>query len=454
MVTPELESYIREMVRLNLKAEARKELLLLGWPETDIEAGFEKILGVASTPQKQKKWLIVMGLILICLAILVGSGVLVWGKTAKPINIVYRQYSEIGDEIILDFNKKITEELAQPRFSIEPDVSGDLVWVDETNQLHFAPHNGFALGQNYQVNFKRGVNIFGRIFGVGQKFNFVATKSEFEDRKEGEPVGRERIPGIAVKSIDVNLEAMTISLLEDGFAIARYPIAAKGNPWSSPTREGTFTVKTKEPRHFSSLAKVWMPQAMQYSGDYFIHGWPYWPNGTLLATRYSGGCVRLGEGVSEAVFDWAEVGTAITVHSDVDKVVVVSPQALKAGDLVQEEGASDLFLINIVGDKRLKRQFFGNIDSEKVLKVPKGGLVSYEFSDFAQRIEGGDSSVYRVDSSGFWHELQCGETPYSKNLLAQNCYPKWELLGHDYSEIFPIRDEEWRALSQGAPQKI
>src|SRR5690606_19090161 len=70
----------------------------------------------------------------------------------------------------------------------------------------------------------------------------------------------------------------------------------------------------KNESHFSSIGEVYMPWSMQFYGNFFIHGWPYYPDGTEVSPGYSGGCVRLSTEDSQAVFEFVDVGTPIFVY--------------------------------------------------------------------------------------------------------------------------------------------
>jgi len=143
--------------------------------------------------------------------------------------------------------------------------------------------------------------------------------TEFNSYSKKDPVS---IPALSTphkkvvegKLIDVDLKKMKFTLWDSGKIIDEFQVAGKGNPVHGPTRKGLFSVLTKEVNHFSSLSKVWMPWSMQYSGDYFIHEWPYWPGGTPISSKYSAGCVRLNQGDAKKVYDFADVGTPVLVH--------------------------------------------------------------------------------------------------------------------------------------------
>lgn len=142
---------------------------------------------------------------------------------------------------------------------------------------------------------------------------------EFASYPEGDPIEFiKSIPSqVAVsegKFIEFDLKAMRVRLFEDGAVVKEYPIAGKGNPRRSPTRKGLFSIKTKEEKHFSGISRVWMPWSMQYSGNYYIHGWPYWPGGKPIKSKYSLGCIRLYLDNAQEIFSWSEVGIPVFIH--------------------------------------------------------------------------------------------------------------------------------------------
>jgi hypothetical protein len=117
------------------------------------------------------------------------------------------------------------------------------------------------------------------------------------------------------KFIAADLETMKLFMYEDGSLVATYTIVSKGRPgshWETPT--GSYEINTKAVDHFSSIGKVHMPYSMQFYGNFFIHGWPYYPDGTPVGEGYSGGCIRLATEDASEVFDFAEYGTPLYVH--------------------------------------------------------------------------------------------------------------------------------------------
>lgn len=119
------------------------------------------------------------------------------------------------------------------------------------------------------------------------------------------------------KYIDVSISNQVMTIFEDGVKINNFLISSGKN--GMPTPLGTFYVRKKESNHWSFTYGLWMPYSMNFYGAYYIHELPYWPSGYRegedhLGIRVSHGCIRLGVGPAEYVFNWAEVGIPVYIH--------------------------------------------------------------------------------------------------------------------------------------------
>ena len=190
--------------------------------------------------------------------------------------------------------------------------------------LNLYPDNTLiSLGYDHKVfmlenGVKRHIQNAETFNALGLDWNTIASVSRYEldSYPEEEPLLIKSLPhqkAAEGKFIDINLETMKLTMWENGLIVEELPVAGKGNPAISPTRKGLFTIQLKKEKYFSSLYRVWMPWSMQYSGPYFVHGWPYWPNGQLLTSLYSGGCIRLNTDDAKKVYDFAEIGTYVLV---------------------------------------------------------------------------------------------------------------------------------------------
>ena len=158
------------------------------------------------------------------------------------------------------------------------------------------------------------------------------------------------------KFIAVDLEKMKLYLYQDGKITATFPIVTKGKPetpWETPS--GFYSVLTKEVTHFSSIGKVYMPYSLQFYGNYFIHGWTYYPNGTPTSASFSGGCIKLATADAKEVFAFADKGTGIFVY---DKKETVPKSAVVLTDLPIPPVSAGSYLIADIdtGDVYLERR--------------------------------------------------------------------------------------------------
>lgn len=115
--------------------------------------------------------------------------------------------------------------------------------------------------------------------------------------------------------VEADLTAMTLRVYRDGTQLLEVPIKGKGKVgswWETPV--GVYSVKNKEENHFSSFGHVYQPWSLVFQGNFFIHGWPYYPDGTPVATSYSGGCIRLEDANAKLVYDAVEIGTPVLVY--------------------------------------------------------------------------------------------------------------------------------------------
>jgi len=117
--------------------------------------------------------------------------------------------------------------------------------------------------------------------------------------------------------IEADLSQMKLSVYKKGEFSAEFPILTKGKVgswWETPA--GVYKIASKEKSHYSSFGHVYQPWSMAFQGNFFIHGWPYYPDGTPVASTYSGGCIRLADESAKAVFEMAEVGMPVLVFKE------------------------------------------------------------------------------------------------------------------------------------------
>jgi hypothetical protein len=142
---------------------------------------------------------------------------------------------------------------------------------------------------------------------------------------------KKRLIGAKGDFIEANLKTMELFVYEKGNVKMHFPIKAKGKPgswWETTT--GVYSVGAKTAKHFSSISKVWMPYGIQFYGNFFIHGWPYYSDGRLIPFAHSGGCIRLLTEDAKQVYDFAKFDMPILVYDEKPQMAIY--QALRPKD--------------------------------------------------------------------------------------------------------------------------
>ena len=62
-----------------------------------------------------------------------------------------------------------------------------------------------------------------------------------------------------------------------------------------------------------------MPYSLRFYNGYYIHELPYWPGGYREGEEHLGipvshGCVRVGMGAAQNVYNFADIGTLVIIH--------------------------------------------------------------------------------------------------------------------------------------------
>jgi D-alanyl-D-alanine carboxypeptidase len=116
--------------------------------------------------------------------------------------------------------------------------------------------------------------------------------------------------------ININLSTMQLQLYNNGLVVKQIPVLSKGKPgswWETPA--GLYKVEEKIPVDYSSFANVYMDWGIVFEGNFLIHGWPYYPDGTPVSSQFSGGCIRLSTADAKDLYKEVNIGTPILVSS-------------------------------------------------------------------------------------------------------------------------------------------
>lgn len=112
----------------------------------------------------------------------------------------------------------------------------------------------------------------------------------------------------------VNLRDMNIELRNGSATLEQMEILSIGKPGSYyETIGGAYENDYKIKKHLSSIGHVYMPWSIHVFGNFFIHGVPYYEDGTKVSSTYSGGCIRLSDEDAEKIYAFVEKGTPIVV---------------------------------------------------------------------------------------------------------------------------------------------
>jgi LysM repeat protein len=102
-----------------------------------------------------------------------------------------------------------------------------------------------------------------------------------------------------------------------------YSFVASSGAAPSYTKTGEFRVQSKVPNAYGAAWNIWMPHwlGIYYAGstENGIHALPILPNGQTLWAGYLGrpvsyGCIVLGTYEAQLLYNWAEIGTPVSIR--------------------------------------------------------------------------------------------------------------------------------------------
>ena len=254
MVTEELRQYIRESFSTGKSAgEIQKDLLVAGWQEGDVKQALQEFESAKQSPNVEPH---VAGSATKLLAYLGLAGVVVFGGTTLYL---WQDRLDLADTNA----KKVQEfyaQLAQSQVAFTD--AGEMVFPDEQKFLT-------------------------------QKAAYIEEKKSF---------------------IEADLQTMKLTLYESGEQKTVLEILTKGREkgwWETPT--GNYKVLGKAVNGYSSIGEVWMPYSVQFYGNYLLHGWPHYDDGTPVPQGYSGGCIRLSNEDAKKMYEFVQIGMPVLV---------------------------------------------------------------------------------------------------------------------------------------------
>jgi len=184
--------------------------------------------------------------------------------------------------------------------------------------------------------------------------------------------------------VEADLAAMRVTVYKDGVPAKEVPILTKGRPgswWETPA--GLYQVELKKENHFSSFGKVYQPWSVAFQGNFFIHGWPYYPGGEPVSSSFSGGCIRLSTEDAKTVYDLVSVEMPVLVFEEDFAADDFSYQRKTPSTTAQSALVADLQNSFVVLKKDSERevplssfgQFLGGMVAAEYVNLEKGMTV-------------------------------------------------------------------------------
>lgn len=201
----------------------------------------------------------------------------------------------------IDFGQPVADQDAATRaLQIDPPVAGHWAWPS-ASRAEFVPDTRLPILTRLTISVRGGPagprTVEGGYLEADQSATFRTTD---------------------FKKIEVSLGHQTMTLFENGAPVRTIYVAT--GVAAAPTPTGTFYVQMKAPQmrfrgvnpdgsHYDIPDVHWV---MPFWGDYTIHG-AYWR--PRFGVPGSDGCVSMSDADARTVYDWADVGTPIVIHS-------------------------------------------------------------------------------------------------------------------------------------------
>lgn len=231
----------------------------------------------------------------------------------------------VEDPLIVELDKGAGEYWID--FAIEPKKEVVFQSNDERSRFEILPKEIFESGSRYEVIVSAYPTDFvdPQYRKVLKTFSFETlppaptdwSKNLTERVSQAKRFTKARI--FEGKYIDINIDAQIMTLFENGQLLDSYLISSGLRGMDTP--KGNFQIHNKHPRPWSKQYSLFMPfwMAITPDGKYGIHELPEWPGGYKEGANHLGipvshGCVRLGIGSANRVYEWAEIGIPVIIY--------------------------------------------------------------------------------------------------------------------------------------------
>jgi lipoprotein-anchoring transpeptidase ErfK/SrfK len=228
------------------------------------------------------------------------------------------------DPIAINFKKPLGD--FSVRFILNSKIQSNFRSNSEKTQFKLLPEGGVEDGMQYELRvlakyIKEDDNQYQEIFK--SSFKTLPPAKILWDKDLSTRIDQaKKYTQAKIKTgkyIDINLSAQILSIFEEGKLLNSFMISSGKNGMNTPKIETK--IYNKFPRAYSKAYGLFMPFWMAIVGDgkFGLHELPEWPSGYKEGANHLGipvshGCVRLGVGPAEQVYNFAEIGTPVVIY--------------------------------------------------------------------------------------------------------------------------------------------
>jgi len=162
---------------------------------------------------------------------------------------------------------------------------------------------------------------FGTTTAALARLNGIANPSLIHVRQVLRLSGTALAPSVGGKRIVINLSEQHLYAYQGDRLVYSFVVSSGAAPYY--TRTGQFRVQRKIPNAYGAAWNIWKPHwlGIYWSGstENGIHALPVLPNGQTIWAGYldrpvSYGCIVLGTDEAQRLYNWAEIGTPVSIR--------------------------------------------------------------------------------------------------------------------------------------------
>jgi len=116
--------------------------------------------------------------------------------------------------------------------------------------------------------------------------------------------------------IEADMTKRQLRFFENGVLLQSTEIlgvGAEGSWWKTPS--GLYQIEQKSQRTFTTSGQVFLPWQLTFQGNYLIHGWPTYPDGSAVEASFVGGGIRIDDEAAQDLYEQAIKGMPVLVHA-------------------------------------------------------------------------------------------------------------------------------------------